>query len=353
MAPSRQPRAAVLAAATFAAAAFAGVTLSAGAAWAGAKPARARAPVSRTGRASPPFSELVKAARKNDRGALERLASRMGVARLAEGARAADASIAQASLAAIPLARGGVLLASTVAERLEAPDAAVAAAAAQALGTLLDGDSASELGDWEVPPDVVARACGGLRGLITRADAPLPSRLAAIDAAANAQVTCGGGSELVALMRDPIPAVRRAAALALRPTDAAATAALRAGFADPDGSVVSASVASVCRRLDLAPPRHRRRLRSRPRPSRPPRPPRPRPPPPVAAAWRAARAGSARSPCSRACSASCASRCSRSRWARRRTATRSWRPSASPTCCAICSPRARSRRPSSPRTSRR
>jgi hypothetical protein len=257
MAPSRQPRAAVLAAATFAAAAFAGVTLSAGAAWAGAKPARARAPVSRTGRASPPFSELVKAARKNDRGALERLASRMGVARLAEGARAADASIAQASLAAIPLARGGVLLASTVAERLEAPDAAVAAAAAQALGTLLDGDSASELGDWEVPPDVVARACGGLRGLITRADAPLPSRLAAIDAAANAQVTCGGGSELVALMRDPIPAVRRAAALALRPTDAAATAALRAGFADPDGSVVSASVASVCRRLDLAPPRRK------------------------------------------------------------------------------------------------
>lgn len=255
MAPSRQPRAAVLAAATFAAAAFGVVTVAAGDARAGAKPARPRAPVSRTGRAAPPFSELVKAARKNDRGALERLASRMGVARLAEGARAADTAIAQASLAAIPLARGGVLLASTVAERLEAPDAAVAVAAAQALGTLLDGDSASELGDWEVPPDVVARACGGLRGLITRADAPLPSRLAAIEAAANAQPTCGGGNELAALMRDPMPAVRRAAALALRPTDAASTAALRAGFADPDGSVASAAVASVCRRLDLAPPR--------------------------------------------------------------------------------------------------
>jgi hypothetical protein len=250
MAPSRQPRAAVLAAATFVAAIF-GV----GAAQAGAKPQRPRAPVSRTGRAAPPFTELVKAARKNDRGALERLASRMGVARLAEGARAADASIAQASLAAIPLARGGVLLASTVAERLEATDAAVAVAAARALGTLLDGDSASELGDWEVPPDVVTRACGGLRALVARPDAPLPSRLAAIDAVATAQSTCGGGNELVALMRDPMPAVRRAAALALRPTDAAATAALRAGLADPDRSVASASVASVCRRLDLAPAR--------------------------------------------------------------------------------------------------
>jgi hypothetical protein len=257
MPPFQPSRATALAAAILATAAFGVVTLGAAGARAGTKPSRPRAPVARTGRAAPPFSELVKAAKKNDRGAMERLASRMGVARLAEGARGADPAVAQAALAAIPLARGGVLLAGTVAERLEAPDHAVVIAAAHALGALLDGDSASELGDWEVPPDVVARACAGLRGLVARADSPLPSRLAAIEAVATAQATCGGTNDLVALMRDPIPAVRRAAALALRPADAPATAALRAGFADPDATVASASVASVCRRLDLAPPRRK------------------------------------------------------------------------------------------------
>lgn len=248
MSLSRLPRAAVLAAATFAAAAFGAL----GAAGAATKVTRPRAPVSRTGRATPPFAELVKAARKNDRGALERLASRMGVARLGEGARAADGAIAQASLTAIPLARGGVLLAGTVAERLEGGDAAVVVAAARALGALLDGDSATELSDWEVPPDVVARACAGLRALVARGDAPLASRLAAIDATATAQATCAGTTDLVALMRDPLPAVRRAAALVLRPGDGAAASALRAGFADPDPTVVSACVASVCRRVDPA-----------------------------------------------------------------------------------------------------
>src|SRR5262245_52063745 len=114
MPPFQLPRATAVAAALFAATAFGVVTLGAAGARAGTKPSRARAPVARTGRAAPPFSELVKAAKKNDRGAMERLASRMGVARLAEGARAADATIAQASLTAIPLARGGVLLAGTV-----------------------------------------------------------------------------------------------------------------------------------------------------------------------------------------------------------------------------------------------
>jgi hypothetical protein len=224
---------------------------------AGTKATRPRAPVSRTGRSTPPFAELVKAARKNDRGALERLASRMGVARLAEGARGADSAVAQASLTAIPLARGGVLLAGTVAERLEGGDAAVVVAAAGALGTLLDGDRATELADWEVPPDVVARACAGLRALVTRPDAPVASRLAAIEAAATAQTTCGGATDLAALMRDPLPAVRRAAALVLRPTDGPAATALRAGFADPDVTVAAASVASVCRRIDLTAPRRK------------------------------------------------------------------------------------------------
>jgi hypothetical protein len=51
--------------------------------------------------------------------------------------------------------------------------------------------------------------------------------------------------------------VRRAAALVLRPADAPAAAALRAGFVDPDPTVASASVATVCRRLDFAPSRRK------------------------------------------------------------------------------------------------
>jgi hypothetical protein len=228
----------------------AGLSLCAAGAWAAPKAARARGVNARTGRATPPFSVLVKANRKNDRAALERLAARFGVARLGEGARGADAAVAEAALATIPLARGGVLLAGTVAERLDAADATVAADAARALGVLLDADAPTELAEWEVPPDVVARACAGLRALAARADAKLPARLAALDALAAAQVTCPATADLAALLRDPAPGVRRAAALLLPARDARAQAALRDGMADPDPAVSAACAASVCRRVE-------------------------------------------------------------------------------------------------------
>jgi hypothetical protein len=227
-------------------AALAGVLAAAPAAAAG-KAGRPRGGNARTGRAMPPLAELVKAARKNDRAALERLAARLGVARLGEGARAADAAVAQAALAAIPLARGGVLLTGTVTDRLAAEDPAVAAAAARTLGTLLEGDVPTLLAEWEVPPDVVTRACAGLRGLAARADAATPVRLAALDGLAAAQATCPASAEVAALLRDPAPGVRRAAALVIGPSEA-----LGAGLADPDATVSSACAATVCRRVDPA-----------------------------------------------------------------------------------------------------
>jgi hypothetical protein len=220
--------------------------LAAAPAWAAGKAAKPRGANARTGRAAPPLAELVKAARKNDRAALERLAARMGVAKLAEGARAADAAIAQAALAAIPLARGGVLLTGTVTDRLGAEDPAVAAAAARTLGTLLEGDVPTLLAEWEVPPDVVVRACSGLRALAARADAPTPTRLAALDGLITAQTTCPASADIAALLRDPAPGVRRAAALVIGPSDAA----LGAGLADPDATVSSACAATLCRRVD-------------------------------------------------------------------------------------------------------
>jgi hypothetical protein len=220
---------------------------------AAAKAARPRGVNARTGRATPPFSELVKAARKNDRAALERLAGRFGVARLAEGVRAPDAAVAQAALAAIPFARGGVLLAATVAERLDAADPALATASVRTLGALLDGDAPAELAEWEVPPDVVAHACGALRSLATRTDAAPSVRLVALDALAGAQGACPALPDLAALLlHDLTPAVRRAAALLLPAGDARSQIPLREGLADPDPAVSAACAAVVCRRVDFA-----------------------------------------------------------------------------------------------------
>ena len=226
------------------------------------KAARPRGVNPRTGRAVPPFSELVKAYRKNDRAALERLAGRFGVARLAEGARGPDVAVAQAALATIPLARGGVALAGTVAERLDVGEPALAADAARTLGLLLDGDAPTELAEWEVPPDVVARACAGLRALAMHAPVAAPgplaaavedARLAALDALAAAQVTCPPPGELAALVHDPAPAVRRSAALLLPMSDPRTRAALREGMGDPDPAVSAACVAAVCRRVEPSP----------------------------------------------------------------------------------------------------
>jgi hypothetical protein len=258
--PNRPPRPSRAAARL----AFGAAVCAALAAWLAAVPAagagkaaRPRGTNARTGRASPPLADLVKAARKNDRAALERLAGRLGVARLAEGVRGGDAAIAQAALSALPLARGGVLLVGTVTDQLGAADPALAVAAARTLGALLEGDVPAQLAEWEVPPDVVARACGALRALAARADAPTPSRLAALDGLATAQATCPASADLAPLLRDPAPAVRRAAALVLGPADPAQGAALGAGLADPDVTVSAACAATLCRRVDPGAPRRK------------------------------------------------------------------------------------------------
>jgi hypothetical protein len=208
----------------------------------------------RTGRSVPPTADLVKAAKKNDRAALERLAGRFGVARLGEAARSNDAATAQAALATIPLARGAVLLAGLVAERLEAPDPGVASAAARTLGALLSGDAPTALVEWEVPADGVARACAGLATRAARGDLPLPARLEALDALALARPTCGGG-DVAKLAKERDPAVRRAALLALSPADKVSAAPLRDALGDADAGVSAAAAASLCRGVDPAAPR--------------------------------------------------------------------------------------------------
>ncbi len=212
-----------------------------------AKPRAVRKASPRTGLIVTHDDELVRAVKRKDRGALERLAERMGPGHLGEALRRPDPVVVEAALTALPLARGAVLEIGAVADLLDSSNTALASSAAHVLGELLDGSEPGALDDWEVPPDTIDRACSALRGLATRADAPVTSRVAAISAVASASSICKASGELAALLRDPVAAVRRATALELRPDERRAASALRDVVRDPERLVVSAAVATLCR----------------------------------------------------------------------------------------------------------
>ena len=188
----------------------------------------------RTGLLMAREEELVRAVKRRDCGTIERLAERMGPARLAQALHRPDSTVVGAALVALPYARGAATLVGSVADLLESPDAVVAGAAASALGELLDGSQPALLDEWEVPADQVLRACGGLRALAARVEAPVPPRLAALSAIGEASTVCTATGELAALLRDPVPSVRRAAALVLRPDERRAASAFRDVLRDPD-----------------------------------------------------------------------------------------------------------------------
>jgi hypothetical protein len=213
----------------------------------GAKGARAsRRANARTGRLAPALAELVKASKRGDRAALGRLADRLGPARLGEAVASADPAVAAAALAAVPMARGGVLLVGVVANELSGSEPARVGAAASALGALLDGESPTELEDWDVPADVIERACAGLKALPARGGAPLALRLVALDAIAAAAPTCGAAPELASMARDPAPAIRRAVAL-VGAVGERRQPILRDAIGDGDRGVSAAGTAESCR----------------------------------------------------------------------------------------------------------
>jgi hypothetical protein len=211
------------------------------------KPARAaRRANPRTGRLSPAFAELVKAHKRGDQAALARAAERMGMVRLGEAIASREPGVGEAALAAVPLAHGGYLLLGATTDQIAVADWPRAAAAAAAVGSLLDGAVPTALEEWEVPPDVVARACGALRALAWRSDAALATRLTALDAVAASAPTCGSGADLAPLARDAAPALRRAATI-VAATGGEREAVLRDAIADSDRSVASAATAAACR----------------------------------------------------------------------------------------------------------
>ena len=208
----------------------------------------------RTGRLSPALAELVKASKRGDRAALGRVADRIGPARLGDAIASSQAGVGEAALAAAPLMRGGALLVGAIAVQLWASDPGRAIGAATALGTLLDGAVPTELEEWEVPPDVIAQACWGLKGVAANTKATIAVRLAAIDAMAMSTATCGPLGDVTPLLRDGSPAIRRAAALVTPAGDRRAPL-LREAIADRDLSVSAAATAAACRiesRVDRA-----------------------------------------------------------------------------------------------------
>jgi hypothetical protein len=205
----------------------------------------------RTGSLEIPVDELVSAIKRKDRAEISRIAEHIGPSRLGLALRRPDAASVNAALMGIAVLPGGVRLVGQVAELVATADPPVAAAAARTVGELLAPLTAIDLDTWEVPPDVVDAACGVLRGAATLPANPNVVRLAALDGLADAAVFCPPTPELIALLRDPTPAVRRSAALTLRPQQRLATGGFASGTRDVDKTVATASVAALCELLAL------------------------------------------------------------------------------------------------------
>ena len=200
----------------------------------------------RTGMLEVPLDELVVAVRRKDRAEISRLAERIGPARLAEALRRTDAQGVQAALIGITTLPGSGRFLGAITDLLTASDATVAAAAARALGDVLAPATAAQLDDWDVPADAVARTCSALRGVVLLPANATLQRLAALEALGDAAAVCPLSLELLALLKDPTPSIRRATALIIRPQQRLATGGFSSGTRDIDPAVASASVAALC-----------------------------------------------------------------------------------------------------------
>jgi hypothetical protein len=199
-----------------------------------------------TGLFEPSFGELERAVKGGDRAEIGRWAARIGPARLAEAMRGPDRGRLLAAVEAVSLLPGSVRLLDAVTPLPGAHDATIAERAARAVARMLDTSEPRRLDDWDIPADVVARACRGLAETSARAAAGVEARLAALDALAEGGTWCKE-VPLAALLNDASPDIRRAALLAVRYKDTAPTSALRQALGDPDRRVACAAAVAWCR----------------------------------------------------------------------------------------------------------
>jgi hypothetical protein len=218
----------------------------------GARPASAaehRRVDARTGLLEVPVDELVVAVRHKDRAEIGRIAERLGPARLAQALRRPDPPTVNAAMVGLLAIPGRARLLSALTDLVAGGDPGFTATALHTMGEILAPLTASDLDDWEIPPDVVHTACAAMRNTLALPANSTVNRLAAIDAMADASAACATvvpPPDLAALLQDPNPAIRRAAALMLRPQQRLATGGFASGIRDIDKSVVGASVAALC-----------------------------------------------------------------------------------------------------------
>ena len=216
-----------------------------------------------TGLVEAPLAGLRKAAQRGDRADLGRWAARIGVARLARALADPDRSLVLAALASVPFLPGRLLLLDAVLARCESADPQVKESALRTIGVLLDDTDPDLLDAWEIPAETAQAACRVLAATAGSPDRAIDLRLAALQSLADASALCAARSDLLAVLRDPSPEIRRAAVLVTLPTNVRTLSTLREASKDPDASVASAAGAALCRQ-QLTP-----RVKSVPGPARP------------------------------------------------------------------------------------
>jgi hypothetical protein len=203
----------------------------------------------------PSPADLVAASRSGDELELERVAARLGAARLARIATVGKKDERVAALAALVLVDDGWARLPEVARLIADGDGEVAAAAAGCARRIAEGMTPEVKDRDEMPGDVPAQAARELLGLAQRTSLAVPLRVQSLEAlAALRGVTRVDEKAVGKLLGDMQIEVRRAAAEALAGAGGA-DGVLEAALAR-DGStrVASAAAASLCRDVPLVAP---------------------------------------------------------------------------------------------------
>jgi hypothetical protein len=211
-----------------------------------------------------PGPSIVAAHGRGDHDEVARQAGSAGAAGVASLIAADDRPAAVAGIAAAPHVPDPWELFDELEARAAGWDRSLAAPAAHAAAVIvrgLDGDVAIQM---ELPDDVLADVEAGWRALAMRADRWADVRVHALEVAARvaaariatADAAPGPGYDLIALLADDDPEVRRAAAeLTPLPAPEAWRAPLAAAIAgDVEPAVAVAAAQALCAEIGPAPP---------------------------------------------------------------------------------------------------
>lgn len=197
----------------------------------------------------PSLAALSEAVQRHDTVELERLARRLGAARLVRAAATESRPrLRQAALTALPLVEDAWTVFPELLELCGARDGALATAAARAARGVAEHLTPEESYAQEIPPDVPRRATEGLMALALRRDLAASVRVEALRGAVSLGALVPADSRaLESLIGDDEPMMRQTAAAALEP------AMVRALFersgassGDPGDSAILALEALVC-----------------------------------------------------------------------------------------------------------